>query len=266
LALRPAQPSTPASGNTIGLRVMGETTDTCSVTAGRFPTGSDPELALCFWNQKDQEYLKYGQLVSSSKNMSLATEVVADAFGGVRIALSTAVAASTDSDSSSTDDDEPTTAQDRVLNLLTSNGGNLALTGSYPIYYRPLLKDSGSFVWNSYVRAAANMQAFGGETQSTQKFSDVTGNLELAAFDMHADLLGFDKKINLLGYFKASGIVGTKKFAQSLSDDASNAFVHGQLGAGVRVGEVLMIYVGYNWFSDANVPGRGATLSVVVGK
>jgi hypothetical protein len=238
---------------------------TCNVKDRWFPTVSDEsnpltkDDTLCFWDQKDQQTLKNGQFVNSGKSLSAATEIISDAFGPVRVALSTAVAATTDEDQAIDDEDEPTPEQDRALNLLATNGGNLAFTASFPFYARPI--GGGQFVWNSYLRIATNVSALGGDTETTLEWGDVNGNVELAFTELKLDLLSNERRFNLLGYLKAGAIAGTQKFAESLHAEASRTFFHGQAGAGLRVGQLLTMYLAYNWYSDSDIPGRGATLT-----
>ena len=236
------------------------------IKEGFTPTDGDPALALCFWDQTQQEYLKYARFVGTSKSMSATTEVVADAIGGVRVALSTAVATNTTNDQGSTNKDQPTADQDKALNLLSANGGNLAFTASYPIYYQTLGKSTGAFLWNSYARFAANIAALGSQTETTVAVHDVNANLELALADLHVDLLGTNKNINILLYAKGSAIRGTRKFADSLATGAKTTFASAQFGGGLRVNQLLLLYVGYNWYSDRTILGRGGTLSVVFSK
>lgn len=253
--------------------------ETCEYNPGLFPLyklkiGSEERLAertLCFWNQEGQEYVKYGRFVSSSNAVSATTEILSDAFGPVRIALSTAVATTTDDDDDSDGEDkaedETTSEQDEALNLLAANGGNLALTASYPLYYQPFSKGKGgSFLWNSYLRVATNVSALGSTTESTQDWEDVSGNVELAFTEMQLDLLSLQENFNLLGYLKTSAIFATDKFAESLHADASKSFLHAQIGAGMRIGEILMVHATYNWYSDGDIPGDGGTVTFTMTK
>lgn len=262
IGLRTAEPTAPGK-----MRVLGAPSP-CDIKEGWFPLTNyhpiDPKKTLCFWNQEDQAYLKYGRFVNTAKTISAATEVVSDAFGPVRVALSTAVAATTNNDQTVEDEDEPTPEQDRLLNLLAANGGNVALTASFPLYFKPV--GGGSFLWNSYLRVAANASAFGGDTETTLKWGDVNGNAELAFTEMQLDLLSYQKNFNILGYLKTSAILGTDKFAETLHADASTSFLHGQAGAGVRIGQLLMIYLTYNWYSDDDIPGQGGSVTFALTK
>jgi hypothetical protein len=243
----------------------------CTIPTGRLPLmGKTSADALCFWNMEDQDYLKYARFISSAKSMTASTEMVTDVFGTVRLAFAVAVAATTDDDSTttsadSTDDDEATADQDQTLNLFSTNGGNLSLTASYPLYYKPI--GNGQFLWNSYARLAGNVDAMGGDTEVTVAVGDddVNANLEVAFSEMQVDLLSYQDKFNLLGYAKASGVLGTKKFAAALGDDVGRSFLHGQIGAGLRVTGKLTVYVSYNWYSDDAIPGNGGTITLVMG-
>lgn len=276
IGIRTAKPPTPAEGTPIGdtmkMRIMAVPAavpaddQTCEVNTGWFPIqNAKGEQTRCFWNQdkKQEEYLKYGRFVGTSKTISATTEIMSDAFGAVRVALSTAVATPTEDDDDegeeAEDEDEPTSEQDEALNLLSANGGNLALTASYPIYFRPVL--GGSFLWNSYLRLATNVSALGSNTETTMDWEDVSGNVELAFTEMQLDLLSYEKRFNLLGYLKTSAIFSSDKFAETLHADASRNFFHGQIGAGMRIGGILSIFATYNWYSDKDIPGEGGTVT-----
>lgn len=270
IGLRTAKPTTPLAGETMEMTVMAAAdSQTCDddIHTGWFPIRkADGKQTRCFWNQdqEEEEYLKYGRFVSTSKTISATTEIMSDAFGAVRVALSTAVATPTEDDEDEEgedgeDENEPTSEQDETLNLLSANGGNLALTASYPIYFRPVL--GGNFLWNSYLRFATNVQALGSNTETTMDWEDVSGNVELAFTEMQLDLLSYEKSFNLLGYLKASAIFGSDKFAETLHADASRNFFHGQIGAGMRIGGILSIYATYNWYSDDDIPGEGGSVT-----
>lgn len=241
----------------------------CVMPIGRFPTqqkGEDGNYrTLCFWNQKGQEYLKYGRFISSSKTAGVAMEVLSDALGPLRLVLSTAIAANTDTEEPEpgSDEDEPTPSEDKALNLLTTNGGNLAITAALPLYFKPL--SNGSVLWNSYARLGGNVQAFGEENESSVNFNDANASLELAFSEFQIDLLTQQKNFNLLGYAKTSAIVGTEQFAKSIGD-ARRAFLHGQVGAGLRISDLLNVYLTYNWYSDDKVPGGGGAITFAMGK
>ena len=257
----------------------GEPSGACVAAIGGFPTQKKDKdgkyTTSCFWNQKGQEYLKYARFINSSKTAGVATDVVSDTIGPFRLVLSTAVAANTDGgdeeDGEEEDgggaaaeegDDEPTSAEDRALNLLAANGGNLAITAALPLYFKPI--GNGSFLWNSYARLGGNVQAFG-ENESTMTFSDTNANLELAFSEFQLDLLTDQEQFNILAYAKTSAVLGTKKFAESIGD-SSRAFVHGQLGAGIRLSDLVNVYLTYNWYSDDKIPGEGATIAFSMGK
>lgn len=247
------------------------------ITPGALPLrGKNSLTGLCFWNQRGQEYLKYARFVSSSKTFSASTELVTDVFGTkrlgpIRVSFSGAVAAPTtgeDDDTTTTaaaaGDDEPTTDEDKTLNLFKTNGGNLALTASYPLYYTPI--GNGQFLWNSYLRVAGNIDAMGGDTNEvTTEEDDINGNVEIAFSELQLDLLSFQEKFNLLGYVKASGVVGSKKFTEALGDDINRSFIHGQIGAGIRISTKMTIYFNYNWYSDDDIPGNGGAFTIVMG-
>lgn len=248
----------------------GETPGACVVPVGRFPTmlksGDTENPTLCFWNQKGQEYLKYGRFINSSKTAGVAMEVLSDALGPVRLVLSTAVAANTDDDEpeAGDDEDEPTSDEDRALNLLTANGGNVAITAALPLYFKPL--GNGSVLWNSYARLGGNVQAFGsGETESSINFNDANANLEIAFSELQVDLLTQQENFNLLGYAKTSAVIGTEAFAKSIGD-VGRAFLHGQVGAGLRISDLLNVYITYNWYSDDKIPGGGGAITFAMGK
>ena len=259
------------SSTSAQLNVTSTATDDpdCTIPTGRLPLkGKTSADALCFWNMEDQDYLKYARFISSEKSMSASTEMVTDVFGTVRLAFAVAVAATTDDDSTTTTsadstDDDATADEDATLNLFSTNGGNLSLTASYPLYYKPI--GNGQFLWNSYARLAGNVDAMGGDTEVTVADDDVNANLEVAFSEMQVDLLSYQEKFNLLGYAKASGVLGTKKFAAALGDDVGRSFLHGQIGAGLRVTGKLTVYVGYNWYSDDAIPGNGGTITLVMG-
>lgn len=256
------------SSTSAQMNVTSTSTDApdCTIPMGRLPLkGKTSADALCFWNMEDQDYLKYARFISSEKSMSASTEMVTDVFGTVRLAFAVAVAATTDDDSTTTTttDDEATADEDQTLNLFTTNGGNLSLTASYPLYYKPI--GNGQFLWNSYARLAGNVDAMGGDTEVTVADDDVNANLEVAFSEMQVDLLSYQEKFNLLGYAKASGVLGTKKFAAALGDDVGRSFLHGQVGAGLRVTGKLTVYVSYNWYSDDAIPGSGGTITLVMG-
>jgi hypothetical protein len=253
------------NGKDVTLALFLDETQTCTkpITQGWFPTGHDPEKALCIWGQSGQEYLKYSRFASSAKSISATTEVLSDAFAGVRVALSTAVAATTSKDQTIDQANEPTPEQDRSLNLLAANGGNVAVTFSYPVYFKPIGK--GSFVWNSYGRAGASLSALGGDAETTLKFGDLNGNIELTPLELRLDLLSFKENFNLLGYGRLSAIRGTRKFDTSIKHD-HGMFLLNQIGAGLRVGKVLAIFVTWNHYSDRHIPGSGGSVTFVVGK
>jgi len=247
----------------------GEEEGACLAAIGRLPTlkkgePGDENRTKCFWNQKDQEYLKYARFINSSKTAGVAMDVVSDTLGPFRLVFSTAVAANTNDDDPSPDpaavvEDEPTADEDRALNLLAANGGNLAITAALPLYFKPI--GNGSFLWNSYARLGGNIQAFGsGETELTASFGDTNANLELAFSEFQLDLLTQQERFNLLGYAKTSAVIGTEKFAASIGDP-SRAFLHGQIGAGIRIVDRLQVYLSYNWYSDDRIPGGGGAIT-----
>jgi hypothetical protein len=257
----------------------GEPSGACVVAIGGFPTRKKDKdgkyTTSCFWNQKGQEYLKYARFINTSKTAGVAMDVLSDTIGPFRLVLSTAVAANTSDDdepasddgeggggAEGEDDDEPTSAEDQALNLLAANGGNLAITAALPLYFKPI--GNGSFLWNSYARVAGNVQAFGSDG-STVNFGDTNANLELAFSEFQLDMLTDQENFNLLGYAKTSAVVGTKKFAEAIGDP-SRAFLHGQLGAGVRIADMLNVYLTYNWYSDNKIPGDGASIAFSMGK
>jgi hypothetical protein len=236
----------------------------CHVDLGFFPTKGSGEKSLCFWNQRKQEYLKYGSFVSTEKSIATSAEVLSDAFGGTRLALSTAVSASTGSDENGTTSSGATAAQDRTLSLLAANGGNLALTLSYPIYYGRIA--NGTFLWSSYGRAAANLAAFGGTTtETTIKTSEVNGNVELALSEFRADLLSYEKKFDVLVYAKLSRVIGTSKFGTAIGSTGPSSFNHRVVGIGLVIGDLVTVYVTRNHY-PSDVPGSATTLTVSLGK
>ncbi len=271
IGVQTGKPASTSTTTNAALNVTSTTTDTteCDITPGRLPLkGKTSADALCFWNMEDQDYLKYARFISTEKSMSASTEMVTDVFGTVRLAFAVAVAATTDDDSTTTAadttaDDDATADQDQTLNLLSTNGGNLSLTASYPLYYKPI--GNGQFLWNSYARLAGNVDAMGGDTEVTVADDDVNANLEVAFSEMQVDLLSYQSKFNLIGYAKASGIVGTKKFAAALGDDVGRSFLNAQVGAGLRVTGKLTVYFSYNWYSDDAIPGNGGTITLVMG-
>ena len=273
IGVQTAQPVSTTS-TTASLNVSATSADTteCDITPGWLPLqGKGSPDALCFWNQGGQEYLKYARFISTSKTMSASTEMITDVFGTVRVTFAVAVAATTDEDSDTTatadddDSDEPTADEDATLNLLKTNGGNLSLTASYPLYYKPI-GGKGRFLWNTYARFAGNVDAMGGDSDEvTVADDDLNGNLEIAFSELQADLLSYEEKFNLIGYLKGSGVVGTKKFAAALGDDVGRSFLHGEVGAGLRVAGKLTVYFSYNWYSDDNIPGNGGAITLVMG-
>jgi hypothetical protein len=126
-----------------------------------------------------------------------------------------------------------------------------------PLYFTPI--GNGQFLWNSYARVAGNVQALG-ENSTSARFSDTNANLELAFSEFQLGLLTDQQNFNILGYAKTSAIVGTKKFAETIGDP-SRAFLHAQLGAGVRIANKLDVYLTYNWYSDGKIPGDGTSIT-----
>ncbi len=267
IGLRTANPEPSASGLTMSLLGQQGEEEPCeTIKNRRFPTvGAGPAGTRCFWGQEkqEQEFLKYGGFVNSSKTVSATTEIMSDAFGPVRVALSTAIAANTDDDVSD-DADEPTPEEDRLLNLFAANGGNLALTASFPLYFKPM--GEGGFLWNTYLRTAVNMSALGESAETTTKWEDLTGNVELAFTELKVDMLSQEKRFNLMGYVKTSGVVATRNFADALGADVSSTFLHGQAGVGMRMGQVLSIYLAYNWYSDDDIPNERGTITFSMSK
>ncbi|HEY0157931.1 MAG TPA: hypothetical protein VGF28_11650 [Thermoanaerobaculia bacterium] len=237
---------------------------TCTIKPGWVPL-KDKNSAdtLCFWDQLGQDYLKYVRFNASEKSMAMQSDMVTDAFRNIRVTFGAAIAATTDDSTTTTDADEPTAEQDKILNLLKTNGGNLALAASYPIYYKPI--GEGSYLWNSYLRLAGNLDAMGGDVEeSVTDTDDFNGNLEVSFTEMQLDLLSFNKDFNLLGYFNASAIVGTNKFSDALGANVSSTFVKGTVGAGMRIANRMTIYFTYNKFSDDDIPGDGGAITLVL--
>ena len=252
---------------------------------GLFPTTSkesweqSSKKTSCFWDLQGQEYLKYSRFTMSSKGIATGTDIMTDAFGPIRVAVSAAVAASKDKaggagavQSSAEAADKVSETQDKTLNLLKANGGNLAVTGSLAVLFKKI--GEGSFRWNSYMRLAGNVPALGSSSDSTIESDDLNGNIELAFTELNLDLLGYEKHFNILGYVKASGIGGTRKFREALGKSADglsdkkidSMFFHGVAGAGLRLTEKMSIFFTYNWYSDSDIPGQGGALSLVFGK
>jgi hypothetical protein len=105
----------------------------------------------------------------------------------------------------------------------------------------------------------------GDSDEVTVADDDLNGNLEIAFSELQADLLSYEEKFNLIGYLKGSGVVGTKKFAAALGDDVGRSFLHGEVGAGVRVAGKLTVYFSYHWYSHVAIPGNGGAIPLVMG-
>jgi hypothetical protein len=265
--------------STTGQAVTTEDADDCTVHTGGFPTfkpgDGKTNPTICLYNQFGQEYLKYANVVNSSKATSVTMEILGDAFGPVRVTLSTAVAANTDGgdDEEETpsatadgeEDEEPTSTEDKALNLLGANGGNVAVTAALPFYYRPF-KTGGRILWNGFARLGGNVQAFGeGETTSRVDWNDTSGSLELAFSEFHLDMMGSANKLNLLAYAKTSAVTGTEAFKKAIGA-GHKTFLSGQVAAGVRVSDLFNVFVTYNWYSDDKIPGGGVALAFTMGK
>lgn len=238
------------------------------------PTRHDTELAQCFWLQQDQEYGKYTRFFGSDGNVAASTEIISDVIYGVRVFVTTAVSSQSDDDEDNdteTADRADETSDDAVsknLNLLTASGGNLAIGGAYPIYARSLPKAGGKVLWNATGRAASTLQQLGisPEEGGSKSFNlkDLNANFE-AATEFQLDLVSAQQKIGLTAYAKIGAIAGTKKFAEALGTDGREFWYH-QLGLGVKLADMLNVYLSWNEYSDDNLPNDGAVVTVTLGQ
>lgn len=236
------------------------------------PTGSDQELAKCFWLQQDQEYGKYTRFFGSDGNVAASTEIISDVIYGVRIYVTTAVSSQSGDDGedeeAADDADDTDDAVSKNLNLLAASGGNFSIGATYPIYARTLPKAGGRVLWNATGRAGSTLQQLGispeeGGSQSFD-FKEFNGNLE-GATEFQLALLSSERKIGLTAYAKVGSLVGTKKFAEALGTDRRNFWYH-QLGIGVSLANIFDINLTWNEYSDDNLPNDGAVVSVTLGR
>lgn len=270
----PATPATttPATGDA--------PTDPCAafkatVLKGKaFPTKGSAANAACFWDQPGFQMLSAAQLVSSGGSVAAATEVMSDFFYGWRIAFSTAIASEPEEDDVDTDPNDGKTPEDlaeeeAATNLLQANGGNMALSFSLPVYAKKFGNadnGTGGFAAITFVRLAGTFDAFGGDAggsaTSTVDFEDLNANAEWA-LTTQTRLLTVANKFDIELYSNAAVIAGTKTFRADVGIDPkdSAAFLHGELGANVKIGTSMLIGASWHYYSADGIDD-GARLTI----
>jgi hypothetical protein len=240
----------------------------------RFPTRSNPRKAQCLFFQGGPESLKSTEFLGSSSAVTATTEVLTDVYYGIRLGFSTAVTAPAETgegDGTGTGDTAAAeNAAEQNLNLLAANGGNLALTANYPIYFRgfehPVDKDrkTGYLLSNFFGRIGGTVGKFepagGSGAATTYSWGDVNGAAEVgaetrAAFSSESDTFG------LIAYMKGSLIAGTEDFSNAIGSKDRNAIVHLRAAVGARLGGLFTIGLGWTWYSDNDIPAGGASVT-----
>lgn len=226
------------------------------------PTGSSSADAECFWDQDGFEMLSAAQMVSSGGSVAAATEVMSDFFYGWRISFSTAIASEPEEEETDTDPTDGKTPEDlaeeeAATNLLQANGGNMALAVAYPLYAKQFgtaTNGMGGLAAITFVRLAGTFDAFGdaggSAGTSTVDFDDLNANAEWAV-TTQTKLITAGSRFNIELYSKAAAIAGTKTFRAGVGIDPkdSSAFLHGELGANVKIGQSMLIGASWNYYS-----------------
>lgn len=231
-----------------------------TIKIGWLPVGHSSAAAQCFWAQDGTEVLKQAEILNSGGSTAVATEMLSDFVGGIRIAFTTSVATG-----SSDSDDTTTSAEEHETNvaLLRANGGNVALSAAYPIFVNPYA--AGEFAAVTYGRIGGVFDALQntGMSSGSVAWSDLNANAELA-LTTETTLRTDAGTFNFELYTNAAVIAGTPKFRTAIGADASALF-HGEIGANVKIGSMATVGVSWNWFSDEGTP-NGATVIVGIGR
>ncbi len=236
-----------------------------------FPTRENPKHAKCLFFEGGPEVLKSADFLGSAHGITATTELFGDVFYGVRLGFSTAVTAPAETHGNEEGDGTVAeqTAAEQNLDLLAANGGNLALTTNYPIYFRgfphPVEADrkTGYVLTNFVGRAAGTVGEFepvtGGGTATTYNLGDVSASTE-AGVEGRVAASSEENVFGLLAYSKISLVAGTEAFSKAIGSKANNPFLHVRAAVGARLGGAFTLGVGWAWYSDDDIPGGGVTL------
>lgn len=224
------------------------------------PASQSAEHARCYWAQGGREFVKATNLSGSGGTVANTTEIVSDLQGPTRLAFSTAVVGTTDDGD---DDDAEQNAAERSLNLLRTNGGNLAFSGVYPVFvdrWGPT-----TFVAHGFGRAGANMQALGGATTTTSvDWKDLNGSAEIS-MEVRA-LMNSDAETFRFVAFARPGIVaGTKSFNEALGNRKRTALFGGEVGLIARIGNLFSVGLSWTRYTE-DLPGSGGAIHFSFGQ
>lgn len=230
----------------------------------KFPTDSSAAKAQCFWQQNGFEVLKQAQMVATNGSVAANPEVMSDFFYGWRIAFSMAVAS--EPDESEVTDSGQTADEAAALNLLQTNGGNMALSAQYPLYLRQkndAANGSAGFLAATYVRLGAISDAFG-DTGGADNldWSTFSANAEWA-LTTQTKVMTLQNVFNLEVYTNVGLIAGTKTFRTSVGADADDhgVFGHAEIGANFKIGQSMLIGASWNHYTADGIDG-GATVTI----
>ncbi len=236
----------------------GLTRDLTGCTRRWLPANGDGN-AKCFWNSTNTDFLTANDFVTTPGTVSNTAEIVADLSGPVRLAASTAVVGTTSSTAQANDSAE------RNLNLLRANGGNLALSGVYPLYIAG--PDKLRFGGDVLTRAAANVSALGGTNDanvSSIDFDKLNANTEIS-LETRTRLLSDNKVFAFFAYTRTGGIIATKVFRQTIGS-AHSVFAIGEAGLSARVGQYFTVGMTWAWYSDPRIPRSAGAFHVAFAK